>query len=88
MNEIQVLGKIVELRDSEFGQGTALVVADRTLYEVPFHPKDRDLVCRVFQARPRLLLQVKGRVEGGCFAFAPRAVLAALEDDAQKDRRP
>lgn len=65
MEEFQVQGEVVELRDGPT-QSWALVRAklpNDAFYEVPFRPVDRDLVCRGYGARPLLLLQVTGRVE-------------------------
>jgi len=83
MDEIQVQGEIVELRD-EPTQSWAVVKAtlpNDAVYEVPFRPVDRDLVCRGYVARPLLLLQVTGRVEPrrGSFVFAQDRTIKLVE---------
>ena len=78
MNEIQVIGEVLVLRDGEIlGESVAIVASDSATYEVPFRPVDRYLMCRVYQARPLLRLRVKGRVEG--FVFAPDRTIELVE---------
>lgn len=92
MDEIQVLGEIVELRDNgvcgEGVEGVATItsgLSDGVLYEVPFRPIDRDLVCRIYSARPLFRLQVTGHVEMRAdpkykiFAFAAKRTIKLVE---------
>ena len=86
MNGIQVLGEVVELRD-EPTQSWAVVKAklpNDAVYEVPFRPVDRDLVCRGYGAHPLLLLQVTGRVEPRRDIF----VFAQAQNDQARRTRP
>jgi len=83
MEEFQVLGEVVELRDESTQSWAVVRVGLRSdaVYEVPFRPVDRDLVCRGYVARPLLLLQVTGHAkphrEG--FVFAQDRTIKLVE---------